>query len=98
MHELLLMRMATCRPGSMSSRLHHCSALARYRVLFNTLLDGQPGVEEGLVVKDSPFVGSKKFGMCFVDNEGRLASIGGCVICARVGNVPVCHLQCLSIE
>jgi len=45
-------------------------------VLFNTLLDGHPDVEEGLVQKDSPFCGTKKFGMCFVDNEGRLASIG----------------------
>ncbi|KAF5826116.1 PUA-like domain-containing protein [Dunaliella salina] len=49
---------------------------ARYRVLFNTLLAGEPGVEEGLVQKDSAICGTKKFGMCFMDREGRLASIG----------------------
>lgn len=55
---------------------------ARYRVLFNTLLDGDPGVEEGLVQKDSPFVGSKRFGMCLMESRSedpgvaRMASIG----------------------
>lgn len=55
---------------------------ARYRVLFNTLLDGEPGIEDGLVQKESPFVGSKRFGMCYVegrsDDSGvsRMASIG----------------------
>ncbi len=48
----------------------------RYRVLFNTLLDGAEGVEEGLVQKDSPFCGARRFGMCFLDGDGRLASIG----------------------
>jgi hypothetical protein len=33
-------------------------------------------VEEGLVQQDSPFCGTKKFGMCYVDKEGRVASIG----------------------
>ncbi len=33
-------------------------------------------VEEGLVQKESPFCGTKTFGMCFVDNEGRVASVG----------------------
>jgi hypothetical protein len=28
------------------------------------------------VQKDSPFCGSKQFGMCYVDNEGRLAAVG----------------------
>ncbi|MEW5310419.1 MAG: hypothetical protein WDW38_002218 [Sanguina aurantia] len=49
---------------------------ARYRVLFNTLLAGSPGVEEGLVAPDSPFSGTKKFGMCFIDDQSRLAAIG----------------------
>ncbi|GFH32734.1 Lon N-terminal domain-containing protein, partial [Haematococcus lacustris] len=49
---------------------------ARYRVLFSTLLHGEEGVDEGLVQKDSPFAGTKRFGMCFVDKEGRLASVG----------------------
>ena len=40
---------------------------ARYRVLFSTLLAGMPGVEEGLVQAESPFCGTKKFGMCFAD-------------------------------
>lgn len=47
----------------------------RYRVLFNTLLDGEPGIEEGLVQKESPFCGTKRFGMCFLDS-GRMASVG----------------------
>lgn len=33
-------------------------------------------VEEGLVQKDSPWCGTKRFGMCYVDNEGRMAAIG----------------------
>jgi hypothetical protein len=33
-------------------------------------------VEEGLVQQDSPFCGTKRFGMCYVDKEGRVASIG----------------------
>lgn len=49
---------------------------ARYRVLFSTLLDSMPGVDEGLVQKDSPFCGSREFGMCFVDQEGNLAAVG----------------------
>eukprot|EP00198_Chlamydomonas_reinhardtii_P005630 XP_001694966.1 predicted protein [Chlamydomonas reinhardtii] len=55
---------------------------ARYRVLFNTILAGEAGVEEGLVQADSPFCGSRKFGMCYVDGRAdpsgasRMASIG----------------------
>jgi ATP-dependent Lon protease len=45
-------------------------------VLFNTLLAGSPNVEEGLVQEDSPFAGSKKFGMCYLDERGRLAGVG----------------------
>lgn len=48
----------------------------RYRVLFNTLLYGEDSVEEGLVQKDSPFCGSKTFGMCFVNESGQLATVG----------------------
>jgi hypothetical protein len=50
----------------------HC----RYRVLFSTLLDGMDGVEEGLVVKDAEWCGSRRFGMCFVDRQGKMAGIG----------------------
>jgi len=32
--------------------------------------------EEGLVQKDSAICGTKKFGMCFMDKDGRLASTG----------------------
>jgi len=32
--------------------------------------------EEGLVQKDTAICGTKKFGMCFVDKQGRLASVG----------------------
>ena len=64
--------------------LHACNvyllclhlALHRYRVLFNTLLAGSPDVEEGLVQADSPFAGSKRFGMCYLDERGRLAAVG----------------------
>ena len=49
---------------------------ARYRVLFSTLLHGESGIEEGLADEDSPFLGTKEFGMCFVDKEGNIASVG----------------------
>ncbi|GIL62171.1 hypothetical protein Vafri_16436 [Volvox africanus] len=55
---------------------------ARYRVLFNTILAGEPGVEDGLVQSDSPFCGSRRFGMCYVDGRAdpsgasRMASVG----------------------
>ncbi|KAG2423218.1 hypothetical protein HXX76_015475 [Chlamydomonas incerta] len=55
---------------------------ARYRVLFNTILAGEAGVEDGLVQADSPFCGTRKFGMCYVDGRAdpsgasRMASIG----------------------
>ncbi|KAI8463336.1 MAG: PUA-like domain-containing protein [Monoraphidium minutum] len=49
----------------------------RYRVLFSTLMDGAPDVEEGLVQKDSPFAGTRRFGMCYSDGtSGRMASVG----------------------
>lgn len=48
---------------------------ARYRVLFNTLLAGATGLEEGLINWDSPFCGTRSFGMCFVSDQG-LAAIG----------------------
>lgn len=43
---------------------------ARYRVLFNTLLAGDDGLDEELIQKDSPFVGSRLFGMCMANKEG----------------------------
>ncbi|GLI60943.1 hypothetical protein VaNZ11_003181 [Volvox africanus] len=55
---------------------------ARYRVLFNTILAGESGVEDGLVQSDSPFCGSRRFGMCYVDGRAdpsgasRMASVG----------------------
>ncbi|KAG2483031.1 hypothetical protein HYH03_018061 [Edaphochlamys debaryana] len=55
---------------------------ARYRVLFNTLLAGSAGVEDGLVQADSPFCGSRRFGMCYVESRSdssgasRMASVG----------------------
>ncbi|GFR48354.1 hypothetical protein Agub_g10243 [Astrephomene gubernaculifera] len=57
---------------------------ARYRVLFNTILAGEPGIEEGLVQRESPFCGSRRFGMCYVEGRGeggaaRMASIGTCL-------------------
>jgi len=49
---------------------------ARYRVLFSTLLAGSQDLEEGLVDHDSPFCGSREFGMCFVGQNGGVCSIG----------------------
>ena len=48
---------------------------ARYRVMFSTILQGEPGVEEGLVDEDSPFAGSREFGMCLTTQQG-MATIG----------------------
>ncbi|KAG1656248.1 hypothetical protein FOA52_006375 [Chlamydomonas sp. UWO 241] len=52
---------------------------ARYRVLFNTLLSGKDGVEEGLVQEDAPWCGTNRFGMVFVDNDGSMSGVG-CVL------------------
>ena len=49
---------------------------ARYRVLFSTLLYGEDDIEEGLADASSEFAGSKEFGMCYVDKEGNIASVG----------------------
>jgi len=49
---------------------------ARYRVLFSTLLYGESGIEDGLADPNSDFAGTKEFGMCFVDKEGNVASVG----------------------
>ncbi|KAF8057912.1 Lonrf1 [Scenedesmus sp. PABB004] len=49
---------------------------ARYRVLFNTLLAGAENVDEGLVQQESPFAGSRRFGMCYVDEKGRMSTVG----------------------
>jgi hypothetical protein len=55
-----------------------CNETQSYRVLFNTLMDGEADIEEGLVQKDSPFAGTRKFGMCFVDGgSGRMATCAG---------------------
>jgi Lon protease-like protein len=50
---------------------------ARYRVLFSTLLSGSEGIDEGLVAPDKPWLGTRKFGLSFFDNQaGGLASVG----------------------
>mmetsp|Transcript_5421 Transcript_5421/g.15080 ORF Transcript_5421/g.15080 Transcript_5421/m.15080 type:complete len:308 (-) Transcript_5421:293-1216(-) len=49
---------------------------ARYRVLFNTLLYGESGLEDGLVNTESPFAGTREFGMCYVDQNGGMAGVG----------------------
>lgn len=44
-------------------------------MLFNTLMDGMADIEEGLVQKESPYAGTKRFGMCYVDgSSGRMAT------------------------
>ncbi len=53
-------------------------------------------VEEGLVQKDSPFVGSKRFGMCLMESRGedpgvaRMASIGTVLEVVDFAHVQVC--------
>ena len=49
---------------------------ARYRVLFSTLLYGESDIDEGLADPESEFAGSKEFGMCYIDKEGNIASVG----------------------
>lgn len=49
---------------------------ARYRVLFNTLLSGDQDVEEGLVDRESAFLGTRRFGLVFVTDQGQLAEYG----------------------
>eukprot|EP00873_Tetraselmis_striata_P007433 jgi/Tetstr1/427697/TSEL_017822.t1 len=49
---------------------------ARYRVLFNTLLAGSSGLEDGLVNEESPFAGTRKFGMCYLNSNGELSAVG----------------------
>ena len=46
------------------------------RVLFNTLLNGADDVEQELVDTESPYAGSRKFGMCFTTGRGTMASVG----------------------
>jgi hypothetical protein len=47
----------------------------RYRVLFNTLMAGEADIEDGLVQTESPFAGTKQFGMCYVDgSSGRMST------------------------
>eukprot|EP00803_Ostreobium_quekettii_P006098 evm.model.scf_1560.3 EVM.evm.TU.scf_1560.3 scf_1560:28159-32634(+) len=48
---------------------------ARYRVLFSTLLGSGEGVDEHLIQKESPFLGSRKFGMSFT-SQGGIAKVG----------------------
>jgi len=43
---------------------------AKYRMMFNTLLAGESDVDQELVQKDSPFEGTREFGMCFVGRNG----------------------------
>ncbi|CAG9460446.1 unnamed protein product [Pedinophyceae sp. YPF-701] len=51
---------------------------ARYRVLFSTLMDGADGfdIEEGLVSEDSPFKGTRTFGMCLSMGNGSMCATG----------------------
>lgn len=48
---------------------------ARYRVLFSTLLSGLEGIDKELIQQDSPFLGTRRFGMCFTSQEG-MAKVG----------------------
>jgi hypothetical protein len=76
------MRCSTNHPitPSILNRNHHHTQPKQtpkqsYRVLFNTLMDGEPDIEDGLVQRDSPFAGTRRFGMCYVDGtSGRMAT------------------------
>jgi ATP-dependent Lon protease len=49
----------------------------RYRVLFSTLLGADAeGVEQGLVQQESPYAGTREFGMCYASNDGKMAAVG----------------------
>ncbi|KAK9846374.1 hypothetical protein WJX81_002581 [Elliptochloris bilobata] len=61
---------------------------ARYRVLFNTLLAGAEGLEEGLIQYDKPFCGSRQFGMCWMNSDGGLAAIGTLLRIERHSRMP----------
>jgi len=49
---------------------------ARYRVLFATLLEGSEGVNTDLVDVESPFKGTRRFGMCWLNGQGSMAATG----------------------
>jgi len=83
-------RQVSCRAGAMeqlpifpmnmvglpSARVTLHIFEARYRVLFNTLLDGLEDVDEGMVQKESKFCGTKRFGLLYVDPKGKISSVG----------------------
>ena len=53
---------------------------ARYRILFSTILHGTSvatGLEEGLEQSEAPWCGTRRFGMCFADERGQVARVGG---------------------
>ena len=53
---------------------------ARYRILFSTILHGTSvaaGLEEGLEQREAPWCGTRRFGMCFADERGQVARVGG---------------------
>lgn len=57
-------------------QISHIKKQARYRVLFSTLLAGEKDLEEGFVQEDSPFKGTRQFGLAFVNSQGGLSAVG----------------------
>ena len=51
-------------------------AVGRYRLLFNTLLDGQADVDQAMVQDDSEFRGTQRLGLLYQDAGGKLAAVG----------------------
>lgn len=56
--------------------LPHPPQIKSYRILFNTLLDGEDDVDAGLVTETAPWRASKAFGLCWSDGKGGVASVG----------------------
>lgn len=54
----------------------HPTIKQSYRILFNTLLDGEDDVDAGLVTETAPWRASKAFGLCWSDGKGGVASVG----------------------
>lgn len=50
--------------------------MVRYRLLFNTLLDGQADVDKAMVQDDSEFRGTQRLGLLYADAGGKLAAVG----------------------
>lgn len=61
---------------------------ARYRVLFSTLLQGDDGIDEGLVSAEKPWAGTRSFGLSWSDGAGGVAGVGTRLSIKRHATLP----------